>query len=156
MLTRRRTTWIRSRAARVVVDVVPIGAPFPHVPRDVVEAEGIRREGIDGRRARVAVVASVLAWKMPLEHVHAVLAKGLELAAPRERSVGACPRGILPLRFRWEARPRPRAIRAGVVPRDVDQGMVPAVLQGRLWSFGMPPVRTFDLTPPLGTDHAAR
>ena len=68
----------------VVAGVVPVGTPFPHVAGHVVQAVAVRRERIDRRGPEVAVGQRVLGRELALPHVHAVLAIGLEVVAPRK------------------------------------------------------------------------
>src|SRR5690348_13262083 len=85
-----------------------IGAPLPDVAGRVVQAVGVGREGVDRAGAVEAVGAGVLDRERALPDVHAVLAAGLELRAPRERLLlQATAHNILPLRLARQARARP-------------------------------------------------
>src|SRR5262245_10721731 len=63
----------------------PARAPLPRVARHVVETVGIRPERRDRARAVEAVGAGVVPRERALPDVHAMLAVGLELRAPRIR-----------------------------------------------------------------------
>ena len=69
---------------RVRVEPEPVGAPLPHVAGDVVQTQVVGGERVDRRGGEEAVGGGVAAGERSLEHVHAVLAAGLEVVAPRE------------------------------------------------------------------------
>src|SRR4051794_38231910 len=72
--------------------------PLPDVPRGVVEAEPVGREGVDRAGAAPAVRSGVVGREGPLPDVHAVLAARLELRAPGERLPDQpAAGGVLPL-----------------------------------------------------------
>ena len=102
-----------------------------------------------GRRAGEAVGGGVDAGELALEHVHPVLATGLEVLAPREAlTVEAASSGELPLRFGRQTGSAPAAVGHGVVPRDVHDGMVGHVGERRVGTGRVAPVGAVDLAPP--------
>ena len=98
----------------VIVGIVPIGTPLPHIARHVVEAVGVGGVGFDGSRGiRSFEDASVIG----LLFVGRIVAPGIfGLGAARAT-------GVFPLGFGGQARVQPLAISSGVVIGDVDNGM---------------------------------
>ena len=98
----------------VVVWIVPIGTPFPHIAGHVVEAVGVGGVGFDGARGiRRFEDASVIG----LLFVGRVIAPGIfGLGAARTA-------GVFPLGFGGQAPIQPAAISLGVVIGDIDNGV---------------------------------
>ena len=110
-----RPFGVISRGVFVIVGIVPIGTPLPHISRHVVEAIGIGGVGFDGSRGvRRFEDASVIG----------LLFVG-QIVAPGIFGLGAALRGRrIPTLLPWaSARPAIVAISFGVVIGDVDNGM---------------------------------
>ena len=94
----------------VEVRAEPVGGPLPDVARAVVEAVGVRLEGIDGAGGGVAVGAGVVVGEGALPDVAAVLSGRGELVAPGvDRLIEASPGGVLPLSLGGQALAGPLA-----------------------------------------------
>ena len=98
----------------VIVGIVPIGTPLPHISRHVVEAVSIGGVGFDGscgiRRFENASVIGLL-------FVGRIVAPGIfGLGTTRAA-------GVFPLGFGGQACVQPAAISFGVVIGDVDDGV---------------------------------
>ena len=144
-------------ASRCAVEgqVEPVLAPLPDVAGHVVQPEAIGWERVDRCRGDIAVGAGVGVREVPLEHVHPVLTARLEIVAPRERAPDPpAARGALPLGLGGQARAGPPAVRDRIAPRDMHDRVVASAVDPRLRTFGMAPVGTVHLPPPLGADHA--
>ena len=109
-----RTFGVISRGVFVIVGIVPIGTPLPHIAGHVVEAVGVGGVGFDGSRGvRRFEDASVIG----LLFVGRIVAPGIfGLGAARAA-------GVFPLCFGGQARIQPLAIGFGVVIGDVDNGV---------------------------------
>src|SRR5438045_2752241 len=111
-----RAAWrprgVGGRGARVILVVVPVGAPFVAHAREVEQPQWIRRRGAHPRRLREAL-------------------RG-RLARPRQaRAIAAAARGLLPLGLARQSRARPRGERGGVVPRHADDALL-RIVEARL------------------------
>ncbi len=131
--------------------VEPVGAPLPDVAGDGVEAEGVGWEAVDGAGSGEAVFGGVDAGELALPDVAEVAAIGRQVVAPGveflfEASAG----GVLPLGFDRERLAGPCGVGCGVVPGDVDYGMVGAVVDVRAGAFGVLPGCSGDFAPPRG------
>lgn len=63
-----------------------VGAPLPHVARQVVEAKAVRRKTPGGREAQVSVLIGVVVRKRPLPDVEPVLPPSVQVHPPMERA----------------------------------------------------------------------
>src|SRR5262245_12802246 len=100
-------------------------AELPDIAAHVVEAEAIRREGADGRRALISVFFPVLPRKASLPDVCGPLAARLQLAAPRIAvAIQATARREFKLGFGRQSLVRPLRVSHRIVPRDLDCGMI--------------------------------
>lgn len=103
----------------------------------VVQPEAVGGIRVGGRRADITVVPGVAGRKAALPDVAPVLPVGHNLGPPCEASLvqlAGC--GVLPLHLGRQATAGPGCEGRGVVPRDVDDGMVAAVGHvgpGTLW-----------------------
>ena len=106
--SRRTPRWIHG--GRVRVRSIPVRAPFPNVPRHVVQPEPVR-----GKHPRLSEILHPS--RAVLERVTAVRPPRRRIVAPRVfRPIEAAPRRIFPLRFGGKPRPRPPCERRGIVP----------------------------------------
>src|ERR1700730_5534294 len=142
--------------------VEPVGAPLPYVAGDGVEAEGVGWEAVDGAGSGEAVFCGVDAGELALPDVAEVLeaAGGAsvgrefvrrQLVSPGveflfEASAGC----VLPLGFGGERLAGPCGKGCGVVPGDVDDGVIGAVGYVRAGAFGVQPGCSGDFAPPGG------
>ena len=127
----------------------PVGAPLPDVAGDGVEAEGIGWEGVDGAGPSEAVFGGVDAGELALPDVAEVLAIGRQFVAPWiEASARGHRERHTPTGLRWEEIGRPIGVGCGVVPGDVDYGMVGTVVDVGAWAFGVQPGCSGNLAPP--------
>src|SRR5262245_28378938 len=91
----------RAERLGLVLGPVPVGGPFPHVADHVVDAVSVWREGVDRRRALIAVGEEILPRKLALPGVRHVPAPGRQLVAPCELdALEPAARGVLPFRLR--------------------------------------------------------
>ena len=98
----------------VIVGIVPIGTPLPHISRHVVEAVSIGGVGFDGSRGiRRFENASIIG----LLFVGRIVAPGI-FGLGEARAAG-----VFPLGFGGQARVQPLAISFGVVIGDIDDGV---------------------------------
>ena len=109
-----RPFGVISRGVFVIVWIVPIGTPLPHISRHVVETVGIGGVGFDGSRGvRRFEDASVIGFLF----VGRVVAPGIfGLGAARAA-------GVFPFGFGGQARVQIVAIGFGVVIGDIDNGV---------------------------------
>src|SRR3954471_4307702 len=152
-----RALWIARDAAlfsepRVIIRPVPIAGPLPDVAGHVVQPIAVRRIPRDRRGLDIAVVCRVrVSHRKPaLVGVGHPLAGGAELIAPDERlaaQTAACRE--LPLCFGRQPFARPRGIRARIVVRDMDDGIVVLAGEVACRAERMLPVGAADVRPPL-------
>src|SRR5206468_5362549 len=76
------------RARAVVGGAVPVGAPFPDVADDVVEAVAVGREATHRSAAAIAVLPGVALGKDALPPVRHEAAAGTQLVSPRVGAAG--------------------------------------------------------------------
>src|SRR4029079_5249097 len=94
--------------------------------------------------------------EVTLEDVHGVAAIRLEVITPREvTTTETAARRVLPFGLGGQAGVAPRAVRVGVAPRDVDDGMIVAGIARRTRGFGMGPLRGGHPPPPRCVHDAA-
>src|SRR5690606_37821927 len=121
--------------------VVPVGRPLPNVAGHVVDLVTIRGEATHGRERTIAVAAFVGGREVALPSVGAELALRVELVAPGVfRAFEPSASGVLELGFGWQPLPLRGAVGGGVVPRDVNDGVIVAAFYRRAGALGMPPV----------------
>src|SRR6266576_2022956 len=153
----RRTPLARSPATGSERAAEPVAAPLAGVAGHVVEAVAVRREGVHGAGAFVAVGAGVPAREAALPQVHPVLTARLELCAPRVGlALEPAARRILPFGFRRESLADGCRESTGVVPRDMHDGMVFAAGDARAGALRMAPVSPLDLAPPRSSAAATQ
>jgi hypothetical protein len=129
--------------------VEPVGAPLPYVAGDGVKAEGVGWEAVDGTCAGEAIFGSVDARELALPDVAEVLAVRGKIIAPGiELLLEAAASGVLPLGLGREGFPCPFGVSGGIVPGDVDDGVIGAVVDVGAGTFGVLPGGAGDLTPP--------
>ena len=129
--------------------VEPVGAPLPDIAGDGVEAEGIGWEAVDGAGSGEAVFGGVDAGELALPDVAEVVTFGRQFISPRvELLFEAAAGSVLPLGFGGERFAGPCGVGCRIVPGDVDDGMVGAVVYVRTGAFGMEPGCSGDLAPP--------
>src|SRR4029453_15162566 len=105
-----RAGGVVGTAPLVGVGGEPVGAPLPDVAGHLVQPVAVGRVRADRGGAVPPVIHRVGAGERPLPDVHAVLATGLELVAPRDRLlVAPPPGGVLPLGLGREPAAGPRA-----------------------------------------------
>jgi hypothetical protein len=133
--------------------VEPVGTPLPYITGDGVEAEGIGWKAVDGAGSGEAVFGGVDAGELALPDVAEMLDAagwppigrqfvGRQFISPRvELLFEATACGVLPLGFGGKRFANPCGIGVGVVPGDVDDGVIGAgVLASegvRAGAFGM-------------------
>ncbi len=150
-----RTLRISRHAASIgklleIVRAIPIAAPLPDVARHVVEAVAVCGKRFHRSDSSKSIFAGVLHRKLSLVGICHELPAGLELIAPCiELAAQPAARGVLPLGFRRQPLARPFCISESVGVGDVYDGIVFPALDVALWTFRVPPVRAFDITPPL-------
>jgi len=108
----------------------PILAPLPGITGDRKEPVAVGREGVDGSRGGKAIFAEVDFGELPLPDVAQMAATGGEFVAPRilllhEAAAG----GVLPFGFPREAFAGPFTVGLRIVPGDVDDGVVVALVE---------------------------
>ena len=144
-----RARGICGCAVEVKGGAKPIATPFPHIAGDVVNAKFVGRKSRDGRSADVAVCFGIALGERALPDIAQVFAIGREVITPRVAGVlEAAARGKFPFGFCGQAFSGPVAIGDGIVPRDVDRRVVPAVLHLCSRAFGAVPARAFNGPPP--------
>src|SRR5699024_6335884 len=95
------------------------------------------------------VIEGVRVREVPLPDVAVPLHVDEQPIAPRvASSLEPAAGGALPFGFAGQSGPRPRAVRLGVVPADVDDGVALAGGDVGTRSFGCPPVRPGHFGPP--------
>src|SRR5262245_11525934 len=128
---------------------IPIGTPLPDVAGCVVQTIAIGRDGADRCRCAVAVFRGVLAGESSLPDVGHPFAARLEVLAPGIfLAVETAARCELKLRLRRQALAGPPGVGNGIVPGDLDNGMLLASLQTTLRTFGVLPASVFHVAPP--------
>jgi hypothetical protein len=134
----------------VGVVLEPVGGPFPHVARHVVEVIAVRRERADRRGPPEPVELRVHDRELTLPGVGHVTAGGQELVAPGVlRALQSSPRRELPFRLGWQLPSGPACVRLNVLPGDVHDGMLREAPDLACRSPRMPPVRTRHIPPPV-------
>ena len=133
----------------VVVAGEPVGAPFPDIADSVEQAQTVGGE-VPGRAgADEPVVEGVRAREFALPDIAVPLPVDEQPVAPRIATAFEAAAGReLPLGLARQPSAGPLAIGAGIVPADVDDGMVSSVVDSRSGPFGCRPVRAGDFDPP--------
>jgi len=103
-----RTTRIASRAFLVIVTVIPVSAPFPHIPALLITP-------IPAHPIWVAMHKGCLL--IPLVLVIAALLPFFPLSSPRIHQTQRPSRCLLPLRLARQLQPSPLPIRHTIIPR---------------------------------------
>ncbi len=121
-----------------------------------MEAVAVGGVGADRRRPDPAVLPRVPHGELALPDVAAVLAVGSQRVAPRVApALESAPGRALPLGLRRQPHAGPGAVGDGVVPRDVDHGVVGPLVHPAAGAFGLAPRRAVHLAPPRGDRHGA-
>ena len=127
----------------------PVGAPLPYVAGDGVKAEGVGWEAVDRTCAREAIFGRVDARELTLPDVAEVFAVRGKIIPPGiELLLEAAASGVLPLGLGGERFACPLGESGGIVPGDVDDGVIRAVVDVRARTFGVLPAGPGDLAPP--------
>src|SRR6185295_19824734 len=134
----------------VVVGSIPGARPLPDIPGHVVKAVAVGSELLNGRDANVAILARIPVREVSLKGVGHPAAGRHELVAPRvEFAAQPTSSGELPLRLGRQTFARPPRKRDGVVVRDLHDRVPFPARQAALGAFGMAPVCTLHVRPPL-------
>src|SRR2546425_5689258 len=135
----------------VQVDLIPVAAPLPDVAGHVVQPVAVGRESLDRRGAFVAVGSGVLVRKLALPEIGMNVGVGRLVIAPDVGFiVQSAARRELPLSLSRQALAGPRGIGDGVVPGDVNNGMIVLAVDTAVRPFGVPPVGAGRPLPPAG------
>src|SRR5207244_7763123 len=149
-----RSGWVDRHplagAPPIRLPIIPVGAPLPHVAGHVVEPVPVWRVRFYRRRPFEAVLHGVLVRKRALPNVALgmLLRERLispDVGLPIQPAAGR----KFPLGLRGQAFSCPARIGDGIVPGDLDDGMIVLAFDVAVWSFGMPPIRTRRPVPPL-------
>ena len=134
----------------VVIEPVPIGAPFPHITCHIVQSVAVGRILFNRSGACKTIPGFILSGELPLKSIghgpstrHELVAPGVHVA--RE----AAPGGKLPFGFRGKALARPTGIGRGIFPGHVHHGFVFSAIDAAARTKGMPPAGSRDKAPPL-------
>ena len=135
--------------ALVVVGAPEVGDPFPDVSGGVVEAEVVGFKGAGGGGAIESVVGGVLFRELTLPDIAVVFAIWDEVVSPGvdvlfEVAAG----GVFPFGFCGEAFAGPGGEGLGVVPGDVDDGVIHAFADIGARATGALPGGFVDADPP--------
>src|SRR5215813_5302464 len=148
-----RPFWVFHDALRrellEIIGPVPIRAPLPDVAGHVIKPEVIRRKRGDRRRSAVTIFDGVLRREASLIDVRHPFTAGLQFVAPGIKfSVQPSARGEFEFGFGRQPLAGPLRISVGVLPRDVNDGMIFAALDRTARAFGIFPVRPWHVSPP--------
>jgi hypothetical protein len=133
----------------MIFSVEPVRAPLPGVAGHRVEIEAVGRKGIDRAGSTVAVVSGVLAGKLTLPYIAAMLSVGTQFVSPGVEFLDQAAAGsVLPLGLGGEPLSAPVAECLGVVPGDVNDGIVASAIEVRAWTLGCVPTGAGNFAPP--------
>src|SRR5262245_52433736 len=138
-------------ASAIQLSIVPVGTPLPDVAGHVIEPIAVGRERLHRRRPLVAVLGSVLVRELALPEVGERLLVGWLVVAPGiGLAIQSTTGGELPLRLGRQTLAGPLRIGHGIVPGDVNNGMIVLAVEVAFGSFGMAPACAGRPVPPLG------
>src|SRR5262245_2323088 len=130
--------------------LVPVGSPFPHVARHVIETVAVCWEGADRRGPLKPVAQQILPGKLALPGVRHQLTAGSKLVSPSElRALQASTRGELPLGFGRQLFPCPLRIGFSILKSDVHHWVVGASFERAGRSLRVTPISAGYVAPPV-------
>src|SRR5215469_15642658 len=129
---------------------IPVDRPFPDITNHVEQTVAIGRELPDWCGPLITVRRQVLPGKLALPSVGHMLAARSEFLAPGVgRAIQPSARGKLPLSLGRQFFANPLCIGFSILVGDMDHRMLRAAFDRTLAAFRMPPVRTWNIRPPI-------
>src|SRR4029077_20369167 len=135
---------------RIIIGAIPIAAPFPDIPRHVVNTVTVWRKRFHWCDSSIAILARIFNWKFSLPSIRHPFSARAKLIAPYidfSRQTAACRE--FKLGFGRQTFARPVCVSFRIRISDVYDGIISLALQVGVRSSWMAPVSAFHIAPPL-------
>jgi len=136
LISGRWPLGIPGRAVPIIVCTIPVGHPFPDVPRHVIGAIGTLPALIapNGRRITIAIIGCTVFPSVFAVRITKIGPPPVELIPPWVGLSIRAARGFFPFRLGGQAFPSPRAIRARVLLADLHDWMLLQPRNAAAWT----------------------